>query len=71
MPSVPNTHQSFTIRVPVALYVQVAQMAQDEGVNLNKKINQLIKLGLGESINLNDALRALLQKMTSEDTVRE
>lgn len=65
-----KTHQSFTIRVPIAMYLETAKLAQDEGVNLNKKINQLITLGLGKHISLNEALQSLLVRtITSENPV--
>ena len=64
-----KTHQSFTIRVPVAMYLDMAKLAQEEGLNLNQKVNQLLNLGLGKHISLNDSLRALLVRMTTGDTV--
>lgn len=62
----PKTHQSFTIRVPVAMYLEMGQLAQDEGSNLNKKANQLLSLGLNKHVSLDAALRALLVKTITE-----
>jgi len=65
-----DTHRSFTVRVPLALYLEIAQLAQDEGTNLNKKVTQLVLLGMGKHISLNDALRhLLLTTMTEEPAV--
>ena len=66
----PNeTHRSFTVRIPIAMYLQIGQMAQDEGSNINAKVNQLLKLGLGEHISLEAALRKLLgEKVTETET---
>lgn len=62
-----ETHRSFTVRVPLSTYLEIAGLAQDEGVNLNRKVTQLIQLGMGKHISLNDALRQLLVgKMTEE-----
>lgn len=53
-------HRAFSIRLPMSLYLRVADMAHAEGVNLNAKMNQLIRLGVEGKINLDDALRNLL-----------
>ena len=55
-----ETHRAFSVRLPMSIYLRVAEMAQNDGVNLNAKINQLIRLGLDGKINLDDALRNLL-----------
>jgi len=60
-----DTHRSFTVRIPIEMYLQIGQLAQAEGSNINAKVNQLLKLGLGEHISLDAALRKLLaEKMT-------
>lgn len=63
-----ETHRSFTVRVPLALYLEISQLARDEDTNLNKKVTQLIRLGMGKHISLNDALRHLLVTQMTEDT---
>ncbi len=65
-----ETHRSFTVRVPIPLYLKMGQLAQDEGSNLNQKVNQLLTLGLGEHVSLDAALRRLLvsQVASSGDT---
>lgn len=65
-PTDSETHRSFTVRVALPLYLQIAQLAQDEGTNLNKKVTQLIQLGMGKHISLNDALRHLLVETMTE-----
>jgi len=61
-----KSHQSFTIRVPISVYLELAKLAQDEGSNLNRKVNQVLILGLGHHISLNDALRAMLVRTMTE-----
>jgi hypothetical protein len=64
---VSNTDRSFTVRVPLPFYLELAEIAQADGQNLNQKCNQLLRLGLGKHISLDQALRQLLvQTMTEE-----
>ena len=53
-------YRSFTIRVPDDLYLALAKAAQADQIFLNQKANQLLRLGLGQHISLDNALRALL-----------
>jgi predicted HicB family RNase H-like nuclease len=55
-------HRSLTIRIPLELYIELADLANTEGTSLNEKISQLIQLGLGQHVNLDAALRRLLIK---------
>lgn len=55
-----RTHRSFTLRVENEFYLQLAQKAQAEGIPLNQMANRLLRLGLGEHISLDQALRNLL-----------
>lgn len=55
-----ETHRSFTVRIPIGLYLQIGKMAQDEDSNINAKVNQLLLLGLGKHVSLDAALRRLL-----------
>jgi len=64
-------YRSFTIRVPTDLYLKIANEAQNDGVYLNQKANQLIRLGLGEHISLDAALRAMLMEKVSQPEVVE
>lgn len=67
-PASPDQHRSFTVRVPLALYLQMGKLAQDEGGNMNKKVNQLLLLGLGKHISLDSALRRLIvEKITDTE----
>lgn len=63
MPDTPprDSFRSFTLRVPLSLYVQLADAAHAEGIFLNQKVNQLIKLGMGRNVDINDALARLLK----------
>lgn len=59
-------HRSFTVRVPLSLYAKIGDLASADGVFVNQKVNQLIRLGMGEHINLDQAVARLLKKeMTS------
>jgi hypothetical protein len=53
--------RSFTLRVPQSLYVEMAEMARADGVFINQKANQLIRLGMGKHINLDQALARMLK----------
>lgn len=55
-----SNFRSFTIRVPDELYLQMAEAAQSDGVALNQKANQLLKLGLGKHVSLQEAIARLL-----------
>lgn len=55
-----RTHRSFTLRVENEFYLQLAQKAQAEGIPLNQMANRLLRLGMGEHISLDQALRNLL-----------
>jgi hypothetical protein len=55
-------YRSFTVRVPLSLYTQMAEQARAEKMHLNGKANQLLRLGLGEKINLDAALAALIRE---------
>lgn len=62
-----ETHRSFTVRVALPLYLEISQLAQDEGTNLNKKVTQLILLGMDKHISLNEALKHLLLNTMVKD----
>lgn len=61
-----QTHRSFTIRLPIDLYLETASVAQADGLTLNAKLNQLLMLGLGKHISLDAALARLLMKTVTE-----
>lgn len=52
--------RSFTVRVPYETYLTICDHAQREGKKLNTKVNELLGLGLGKTIKLEDMLRAML-----------
>ena len=58
-------HRSFTVRVPLSLYEKIGDLASSDGVFVNQKVNQLIRLGMGEHINLDQAVARLLNKEMS------
>jgi hypothetical protein len=68
-PSLRETHRSFTVRVPISLYLEMGQLAQDEETNLNAKVNQLLLLGMGKHVSLDSALRRLLVGSMTEKEV--
>lgn len=57
-------HRSFTVRVPLSLYVRIGDLASADGVFVNQKVNQLIRLGMGEHVNLDQAVARLLKRET-------
>lgn len=70
MPDTPprETFRSFTLRVPQSLYIELAELARAEGVFINQKANQLIKLGMGREVNLNEAVLKLLRSASEDET---
>lgn len=58
----PVPFRSFTVRIPETLYEKIGDLAQDDGVYVNVKVNQLLKLGLGEHISLDAAVARMLKK---------
>ena len=57
-----STHRSFTVRVPTPIYIEIASSAQADGMTLNAKANQLLRLALEKYTSLDTALRVLLEK---------
>lgn len=62
-----SSFRSFTIRVPDDLYLEMASAAQADGVALNQKANQLLKLGLGKHVSLQEAIARLLTNRVLEE----
>lgn len=62
------TRRALSIRVPTEVYCDVATLAQDEGVDLNTKINELIRMGLGEHKSLTAALQSMVKRHLMENT---
>jgi len=62
-------HRSFTVRIPESLYNTIGDLANAEGVFVNVKVNQLLRLGLGEHVSLDAALARLLKKEVTVDTL--
>jgi len=52
--------RAFTVRVPITQYIAMSDMARADHVHLNKKITQLLLLGMDKHISLDDALRRLI-----------
>ncbi len=59
--------RSFTVRVPLELYLQLGQIAQSEGSDVNALVNRLIKMGLGER----ESLLTLIQRLVNAEVTRE
>jgi len=45
------------------MYLNICDLAQREGKKLNTKVNELLNLGIGKSIQIDEMLRALLLNM--------
>lgn len=63
----PQKFRSFTLRVPNKMYLELATRAQEAGVPLNQMANQLLKLGLGEQISLDEALRRMIMRIHQQE----
>lgn len=61
--------RSFTVRVPQSLYLRMGELARKENIYLNQKVNQLLQLGLGEHIKLDDILLRLIKIKLLDDGV--
>lgn len=59
--------RSFTVRVPLSTYIAMGKLAREEGTNLNAKVKQLIALGMGKHISLNEALRKLVVETVADE----
>jgi predicted HicB family RNase H-like nuclease len=57
-----ETHRSFTVRIPESLYEEIGDLASGDGVFVNIKVNQLLRLGLGHHISLDAAVARMLKK---------
>lgn len=67
-----NTHRSFTLRVGIDFYLELAEKAQAEGIPLNQLANRLLRLGLDKHVSLDSALRSLLlERIVCEDPAVE
>lgn len=55
-------HRSFTVRVPEELYVKLGDLADAEGIFVNTKVNELLRLGLAKEIDLTDKIAQILKK---------
>jgi hypothetical protein len=56
-----SPHRSFTVRIPIELYCEIGEQARADGVSINHKVGQFIRLGMGESINMNDKIMELIK----------
>ena len=59
--------RSLTIRMPLDLYMDLSRAALGHDESLNKKIIQVLRLGLNQHVTLDNALRRLLIKEVSID----
>ncbi|WOF44362.1 hypothetical protein KNJ79_05365 [Sphingopyxis indica] len=63
--------RSFTVRVPIELYLQLGQIAQDEGTDVNATVNRLIRMGLGERESLLLLLNRILNSTEAKEILSE
>lgn len=61
--------RAFTVRVPLSQYIAMSEMARADGLHLNKKITQLLVLGMDKHISLDAALLRLLKSKVLEEEV--
>jgi hypothetical protein len=62
-----QSHRSFTIRVPLERYIEMSDLAKADNTNLNAKVNELLTLGLGRNVSLEEAIARLLKREVSKD----
>lgn len=58
--------RTVSIRLPMELYYKIAELAQADGTSLNNKIHQLCRLGMGEHVSVEDAVRRLVLRNSME-----
>ncbi len=63
----PAAPRSFTIRVPQDMYLRICERANADDMAINVKVNQLLRLGLGEHVNLNETLARMLVRLSTVD----
>lgn len=63
----PAAPRSFTIRVPQDMYLRICECANADDMAINVKVNQLLRLGLGEHVNLNETLARMLVRLSTVD----
>lgn len=66
-----TSHRSFTLRVSIDFYLELAEKAQAEGIPLNQLANRLLRLGLDKHVDIDSALRTLLiDRMVADPALR-
>jgi restriction endonuclease len=67
-----TTHRSFTLRVPIDFYLEIAEKAQAEGIAINQLANRVLRLGFGKHVEVDQAIRSLLlDRMVADPVLRE
>ena len=61
-------HRSFTVRIPESMYERVGDLANSDGLTVNAKVNQLLKLGMGEHISLDAAVARIIKREVTDDS---
>lgn len=64
-----SSRHALSVRIPKDTYFAVAELARSEGVDLNTKFNELVRMGLGENRSLTDALLRLVKQHLTEEEV--
>ena len=59
--------RSFTIRVPIELYMEISDAARADGVFLTHKATQLLRIGLNAETNMS----YLLARLIKEEKINE
>lgn len=59
--------RAFTVRVPISLYITMSDMARSENIHLNKKITQLLHLGIDKNTSLDSILMKMIKKVAEND----
>lgn len=56
----PPTMRALSIRVPMDLYVKIADLADERDRDMNYVITQILRIGVEEEKNLNNAIRQMV-----------
>lgn len=55
-------HRSFTVRIPVDLYCEIAEEARKDGTSINQKVGEYIRLGMKGTEDINARLAELVEQ---------
>lgn len=66
-----QTHRSFTVRVPMSRYLQLADLAQKDNTNLNVKVNELLILGMDRAVDVDKAIASFVKRAIIDQKTKD